>query len=144
MEIKLDLEGMTVTVRNAEELAEVVRAKRLLNAEPQKSVIPIAEFIDKLPSGAKQAFKFLVMKNGEARARELVTELGVADNSALGAVFGSPVFRLARTLNFPADRVLRKVNIVNAKGEKRDLKYKIPKESLAKVREALKEYFSDL
>jgi hypothetical protein len=41
-------------------------------------------------------------------------------------------------------RILKKVNIVNAKGEKKDLKYKIPPESLEEVREAVKEVFSDL
>lgn len=145
MEITVMFEGMSVKVRSAEELAEVARAKRLLDGG--REVRPtdkseIAQFIGKLPSGAKQAFKFLVDNNGEARAEELVAELGLADNSALGAVVGSPVYRLAKTLNFPVERVFKKVNIVNAKGEKRALKYKIPPEAIEDIREALKPYFN--
>jgi len=40
------------------------------------------------------------------------------------------------------ERVFKKVNIVNAKGEKRALKYKIPPEAIEDIREALKPYFN--
>jgi hypothetical protein len=139
-------DGLTVEVQTAEELLEVARAKKLLAASGQtqsvhNGAISISEFIDKLPGGAKQAFKALVDKKGSATAEELCSELGLSDNSALGAVFGSPVFRLAKTLNFPANRVFKKIQVVNGKGEKRALKYKIPPEAIDEVRAALKNYF---
>ncbi len=144
--MKVTFDGMSVEVHSAEELLEVARAKKLLAEGLQaqsasNNNISIARFIEKLPGGAKQAFKALVEKNGSATAEELCSELGLSDNSALGAVFGSPVFRLAKTMNFPADRVFKKVQVVNRKGEKRALKYKIPTDAIDEVRKALENYF---
>jgi hypothetical protein len=144
--MKVMFDGMSVEVQSAEELLEVARAKKLLASGGQiqpihTDAISIAGFIDKLPNGAKQGFKALVDKNGSATAEELCSELGLSDNSALGAVLGSPVFRLAKTLNFPAERVFKKIQVVNGKGEKRALKYKIPPDALDEVRKALKNYF---
>lgn len=136
-------EGMPIKVETAEQLIEIAKAKRALSnghspaadLKAETSTLSLADFMALLPAKVLKGFEALVKNKGTMTAEALWSVFDVQDNSQLGARFISPVRRVAKD-RFESEQVLKKVSVVNAKGEV-FLKYRIPQENLEAVRQSL-------